>query len=278
MTTTYPSRLSVSALRDYHQCPKRFYFKRVLRIEEPTSPSAVYGTIVHLSFYHAYGFPSPGPEGVHWTLTGGFDPRFALEVYDRLTGREKWDAPKDGHEELLFSLAPALTDLNIGKGRTKSMQGREGWTAHFRSMLERSLQQPLPAPLAIEQEVRYSMGGVEMLGYIDMVLEGSEGPVLLDLKTGYNAPSESELRLNDQIARYYVAVPEAKDFWLYHMRSGNIYKVPRNDRLIDFLTQTDRLVYDLIHSDIPEEVKFAPRFGEHCAYCPFQSRCFGGEL
>jgi CRISPR/Cas system-associated exonuclease Cas4 (RecB family) len=277
-TLTYPSRLSVSALRDYHQCPKRFYFKRIVGLPEPESPHAVYGTLVHTAFYHAYAYPYADEGKVKWVLTGGFDPDQALAVYDRLTAREKWDTPKDSHEELLFSIAPALTDLSIGKGRTKAMTGREGWTAHFRDMLSRALEKPVESLAAIEHEVRYSMGGVEMLGYIDLVIEGEDGLILADLKTGYNAPSESELHLNDQIARYYVAMPEAKNFWLWHMRSGNIYEVPRNDKLISFLTRTDRLVYDLIHADVPDEVKFAPRFGEHCTYCPFQSQCFGGEL
>ena len=264
-------RFSVSALRDYHACPKRFYFKRVMKLPEPTTPNMVYGSIVHAAFYTAYAVPKANGQ---WEVTGEFDPAWALTVYDRLTSRNDGDTPADNVDEVLFSQLPTLTNLNIGKGRTKAMAGREGWTAHFRNMLSNALNAPLPNPIAIEQRVEYRMGGTAMLGFIDMILLDEEvGKVLVDLKTGYNAPTEAELRLNDQVARYYKAIPDANEFWLYHMRSGKLYAVERNEKLISFLSKEDSRIATLVNSEADVDTKFPRRFGEQCAYCPFSNRC-----
>ncbi len=234
--------------------------------------------MVHLAYYSAYAYPEKVNEQIRWRLTGTVDPERALQVFDLLATREKWDSPKNDTEEVYFSLVEPLTDLNIGKGNTKAMQGREGWTAHYRNMLSRALETPLPNVVDIEREVHYTMGGVDMLGYIDLVLEGENGLVIVDLKTEYNTPSEAELWLNDQIARYYVAIPEASDFWYYHLRSGKRLSVPRNDDLIQFLNSTDRLVAEVItDSSIPDKIKFMPRFSSNCAYCYYKRLCFGGD-
>lgn len=271
-----PIRLSVSAIRQYHTCPAQFYFQRIKRLEAPASPQAVFGTIVHLSFYRAYADPVGAPGQVSWRLRGELRPELALRTFDLLVERQEGDAPQDETEALLFSLAEPTDGFRLEKGRTKRMQGRDGWVTHYRAMLAAALENPLDPErvLAIELPVRYEMGGVDMLGYIDLVYQGEEGPVLVDLKTQYNRPSQAELEWNDQVARYYKALPEAVDFWLYHLRSGERFSIPRNDAFIRLLERTDREVAEILASDLPDPIKFPRRLGEQCHYCPYRQACW----
>ena len=273
-------RLSVSAVRAYHNCPAQYYYSRVLKLPAPTSPYAVFGTITHLSFYHAYAFPKRTEDGVVWEPTGEFSPKLALEVFDLLTGRDSDHTPLDDHQELLFSMVEPLDTLTFPKGRTKAMEGREGWTAHYRTMLEKAFEKPLDARrvLAVEKRVEYRMGGVDFLGYVDMLYTSDKGLTIIDLKTEYNKPSK-QLYFNDQVARYYWAIPEAKTFWYYHLRSGTVFEVPRNDALIEALHNLDAQVADILsREDLPNHIRFPKRFGEHCIYCPYRKECWNGAI
>lgn len=273
-------RLSVSAVRQYHRCPLSFYYARVQKFPQPPGPQAVFGTITHLAFYHAYAYPTMEGSQVVWTPTGEFSPKLALEVYDRLVQRRAEDAPSNPHEELLFSLAEPTDRFPLNRGPTKQLQSRDGWVAHYRNMLYRAFEDPLePERIhAVEKQIEYQMADVDFLGYIDLVYEDQDGLVLIDLKTEYAKPSKNELTYNDQVARYYKAVPEAKAFWYYHLRSGEKFVVKRNDSFIRTLEAMDRQVASILTDDrLPDRIKYPPRFGDHCFYCTFKELCWSAE-
>lgn len=50
----YKKRLSKSALQTFKQCPEKFYFTHVLRLEDPSGPEAALGQHIHKAFADFY--------------------------------------------------------------------------------------------------------------------------------------------------------------------------------------------------------------------------------
>ena len=302
-------RLSVSAIRDYQKCGRFYYYKRVAKIPESRSHHADAGTLVHNTFYAAYATPEltgtvTGRNKIAWKVHDDFKPDLALALFDlfwnRVTLGQPFEELVPHVREALFHNSPAergellaafraledempvVTNFKpgqlkaLGKGQKLSQgQLKHGWGDHFRAMLEASLKEPFRHPVKeIEREVVYKLGSTEMLGYVDIVLETLGGEeVFIDLKTGYNKPSDKELRIDDQVQGYYEA-QHPVDFWYFHMKSGEIISVDDQPELRRFLAHTADQVSEKIHQE-----DFTPRFTKDgCAQCAYFKECIGNPL
>jgi CRISPR/Cas system-associated exonuclease Cas4 (RecB family) len=300
-------RLSVSALRDYRSCPRYYYEKRINKRPEKVTHHMAAGNIVHDSFYMAYGRPvmdsSIGVRRVSWEPHGSFTPHHAQMMFRALWQRvpvgegshdktvrsaekqelltlERLPSELRSSYEVLASTTPFVK--NFVNGQTKRLKGstqaelKEGWGEHFQEMLDNSLTDPLPFPVIdIEREYAFQLGGVSMKMFGDLVLDASKkyepgAEIGVDLKSGYSKPSEDELMMDDQMQTYYVATG-AREFWLYHLRSGEIFPIERSEPLIESL-------HEMAAQDaISIENEFFPRRYDksQCARCAYRKACHG---
>lgn len=302
-------RLSVSALRDYRKCPRYYAFKRIDKIPEIMTHHAAAGNLVHASFYMAYGYPvvdhnlQTDRTKLRWEVSGDFSPKNAIAMLEALWWREpvrdhndeeEIERAEAKEEEILEKLPEHLHQsyllladdnpevTNFVPGMKKALKGnsqkslREGWFGHFKEMLVSAVQQPLPYPVKeIEREVRGTIGGINMLAYLDLVLDGAlrfgpDSEIGIDLKSGYNKPSTDELFMDDQIQTYR-KLTGVDDFWLFHMRSGEMFSVDYNEKLVESLevmAEEDALAIEMGY--------FPKRYDKQtCNRCAFRKHCHG---
>lgn len=210
--STSPKRFSVSAIRDFQRCS--FYYKlaRVDKVpEERTTHHRWAGSVVHAAFQLAYAQPlagavsSSGRVKTDWNVDNAGTIDDSLELFDMLwSGQRTEDDPLVGPNRAQRAYDVMVSDpqmqppplSHFAKGNTKALgkgqrlSGRElkeAWGEHFRKMLLGSLEQGLAYPVKeVEREVHYHLGGVPMIGYIDLVLEDPlGGEVYVDLKSGF---------------------------------------------------------------------------------------------
>lgn len=302
-------RLSVSALRDYNSCARKYYFKRVAKLPDPMSHHAPAGTIIHNSFYAAYAEPTMQPDinsdrmKTVWFVHDQFEPEMSLALFDMFWHRQRADQPFDQliqyaqvgklditklerYFNALSTEMPVLNDYPfrpgqlkaLGKGQKLSQKElRKGWGEYFRAMLTGVTEKPLPHPVKeIEREIIWNQNGVEMIGYIDIVMEKSPGVEIgIDLKTGATKPSEKWLAIEDQMLSYYTASeltnPDVKmaEFYYWHLKSGEMYLVKDNKKAREFLKHAAVHVSNKIAAQ-----DWSPRFDkENCSMCTYWSEC-----
>lgn len=294
-----PLRLSVSALRDYRRCPRYYKYKRVEKKREVMTHHAPAGNLVHSAFYAAYGYPiiranpTTGRDKLEWRVSGDFDPKNGPAILKALWYRDPMGDPDvEGkiYDELPSHLhntyALLADDLehvnNFKTGQKKALKAdsqealRDAWFNEFESMLISSLEKPLSFPVvSIERSVRFTLGGVEMLAYFDLTLDSSKlhgegGKTVVDLKSGQTKPSEAELFSDDQVQSYHAA-DEPDDFWLYHLKSGEIFSIERNEPLIQSLNVMAEQDALSIQSGF-----YPKRYDKQvCSRCPFRKDCHG---
>lgn len=305
-------RLSISSIRDYQTCPHYYYLKRVQKVPETKSHHADCGSLVHASFYAAYGEPqleldTKGRMKTTWKPTGEFHPLRAAVMYQALWNRQPNDPmvhedpsglwadqqivnllSKHGLKDTDYleavkwtrehfpKLSPTVgIPSNFKKGQLKALKDdnpvrlKQNWGTYFYEMLYDALQEEFQwEVVAIEREIHYQLGGEDTIGYVDLVLDGPGGDIYVDLKTGYNKPSKGELFLDEQIAAYYSTNPN--DFWYYHMRSGELFSVERNEAAVGLLNDVAR--------DTARGIRmgyYPKRFTKDgCAYCSMRKACF----
>jgi len=175
--------LSPSSMATWHQCPKRFFFEKVLRIETETSEPAVCGSFVHLVLEHlmAMSAAQRTPEAAR-SIAGAQWPAFVVDADSR------------------------FAELDLDAERIKAFKHR-AWTAitgYFR------IEDPTRVEVVgTEEEVRADLGGAPVYGIIDRVDRGPDGLVVTDYKSG-KAPAWDDER-EEKLAqlRTYAAMLEA---------------------------------------------------------------------
>ncbi|GAA5500436.1 hypothetical protein Dxin01_00157 [Deinococcus xinjiangensis] len=290
-----PARLSVSALRQFNECGHLFKLARIDKVPEDRQAHHMWaGSVVHNAFMLAYGKPyqKPGEKRTCWEVDNAGDLQDALDLFDML-----WDGEMKVtglEDDLGFSRAqaafevlksdPQLAPVPANKfayGRLKALKApnheerRAAHKEYFKTMLEHSLRMGLAYPVvALEQEVKYELGGVPMLGYIDIVLKDEHGQLIyVDLKTGSTCPSDKDLAFDDQMNAYYTCEIEDQlpsEVWYHHMKSGTIMVTPKNLPMIEAMHETAPKVMQQI-----QEGRFVKNISKDCASCSRRLACMG---
>ena len=177
------SSLSPSSMATWRQCPKRFFFEKILRIETETNEPAVCGSFVHRVLEHLMARP-PGDRTVEVarTIAGAVWPDFVVDPESR------------------------FTELHLDEDQTRAFKHRAwaGVTGYF------CIEDPATVDVVgTEQEVRAQLDGAPVFGIIDRVDRGPDGLVVTDYKSG-KAPKWDEERAEKlgQL-RTYAALLEA---------------------------------------------------------------------
>lgn len=290
--THAPTRLSVSAVRDYQRCPRYYYLARVAKVPEDFTKHQMWaGSVLHACFQLAYAVPSQPDDGrTQWAVDNSGTLQDCLDLFEMLWEGEMHEDPtateytraEDAYLELKKDKHMAPPDpRNFAYGATKALKDKNhdarsrAWKEYYLSMLTKSLENGLPYEvISVEHEVRYTLGDTEMLGYIDLVLQKPDGKlVYVDLKSGARCPSDSELAFDDQMNAYYTASYNGKlpeEVWYSHMKTGTIMAVPKNLPMIESLEETVPLVMASIH-----EGDFRKRPTSDCAKCSRRKSCMG---
>jgi len=172
--------LSPSSITAWHQCPKRFFFEKILRLDTPPVLEAVCGTFVHGVLERLMEL---APEGRQ------------LEAARRLA-TEQW-AP------FISDVSNRFAELGLDEAAVKAFKRRAwaGVSGYF------ALEDPTAVDVvATEQEVRAELDGAPLFGIVDRLERVGDQLVVADYKTG-KAPKWPE-EIDEKLGqlRLYAAV------------------------------------------------------------------------
>ena len=184
-------RWSVSALRDFKACPRRFQYREMYRMPTHDSVQGWYGEMVHRTLQRAGALRHAGRD-----VDGDALCAIWREVYEATSG------PKGAHPEL----------RGYGEEQLRRYAGTPSWTAALISGVE----QPFVLTLDTSAEVA---------GRFDRVDAPYQGPpTVVDYKTG-PPRDEAALRSDLQVRAYAVALAthaqvEEVAVELHHLQTG----------------------------------------------------------
>lgn len=175
--------LSPSSMATWRQCPKRFFFEKILRIETETAEPAVCGSFVHLVLQHLMDRPAA---------------ERTAEVARRIAA-ERWPS-------FIADPGSRFAELGLDAEETRAFK-RRAWAGVSGYFL---IEDPTRIEvLGVEEEVRADLDGAPVYGIVDRVDRGRDGLVVTDYKSG-KAPAwddEREEKLGQ--LRTYAAMLEA---------------------------------------------------------------------
>jgi hypothetical protein len=220
-----------------------------------------------------------------WTLQGTA-VHAAIEQFE-LSGRSlplaevidfyylTWDTGLTKLEEAEPNKDLWLTGTWNVKGPTDAARRRERGAAQVAAYLDHVRSSPFeiwesPGGPAVELEFRIELGGVEVLGYIDQVLEAPDGELWVrDIKTGTKLP-ESALQLGVYAEAVYQLSGIRPRWGDYFMCKNNAPTKPYDlssytaDRLGRWFARLDRAV---------QVGAFIPNPGDACRTCSVSRWC-----
>ncbi|GAC1529428.1 MAG: hypothetical protein NVS3B12_02700 [Acidimicrobiales bacterium] len=175
--------LSPSSISTWKQCPKRFFFEKILRLETEPGLEAVCGSFVHEVLEHLMGLP--GPER---------HPETA-----RRLATERWATfSADPHSRFL--------ELGLDESATKEFKRRAwaGITGYF------LIEDPARVEVvATEQQMQAELDGAPMFGIVDRLERAGDRLVVSDYKTGKAPRWQDEIDEKLEQLRLYAAMLEA---------------------------------------------------------------------
>ena len=175
--------LSPSSISTWKQCPKRFFFEKILRLETEPGLEAVCGSFVHEVLEHLMGLPAPDRH-----------PETA-----RRLATERWATfSEDPHSRFL--------ELGLDESATKDFKRRAwaGITGYF------LIEDPARVEVvATEQQMQAELDGAPMFGIVDRLERTGDRLVVSDYKTGKAPKWQDEIDEKLEQLRLYAAMLDA---------------------------------------------------------------------
>lgn len=136
---------------------------------------------------------------------------------------------------------------------------------------------PHVEPVLVEEEVRYSLGGVQMLGYVDCL--SADGTVR-DVKVAGRRPDENGLAVDFQLAGYCAGVEAqgipVRKIALDHLvdLKTPVVEITELDRADVDVARAASVAQTIAHQMATQQV--VPTDDVRvCGYCEFQKMCWG---
>lgn len=252
-----PRYMSPSGIKAYLNCPAKYYYERVLKVELPISPALFIGSCVHEALASLHRSQMRGEPLSKDAVLAEYGSLFQSKLEDDnpvFTAKQT--------RQKVFETGSKLVD------------------AYMESKLCADARPNLGVEIHLEEEI--IPGSPPLLGIIDLVKEGEGGQlVIADIKTSAATPDmKTESWLNEvQLVAYAVLMRKAlgkevnqTELW-YLVKTANP-KVLRHqlEPLSD--TQLDRFksIYQYVADGI-ERQDFTPRPSFACRMCDFRDRC-----
>ena len=249
--------LSPSRAADFKQCPLKYRFRAIDRLEEKPSPAAVRGTLVHAVLEELFELPAL--------------ERTPANAVDLLPGR--WAA-----------LVAERPDLSGMLGAESISQ--ESWFAQSGRLVERwfTLEDPSRLePAEREVKVEVEVDGLVLRGIIDRVDIAPTGQVrVVDYKTGrtpavgFEGPALFQMKFYGLVMwRRTGRVPDLLQ--LVYLKDGTIIRYEPDEGDLLALERNVKAVWAAIERAAAEG-DFRPRPSRLCSWCDFKPLCpaFGG--
>lgn len=251
--------VSPSRLNCWIKCPRAFAYRYLEGIKTPTTPSLFLGTVVHAGLELVYRHRHLGVG-----LEAGDVGKRLMESWASMIDEEgmKFDSP--GDEQALQKQAVDL----IG-----------AYLAHVPS--------DEPKPLAVEVAVEAPLVdpatgenlGVPLVGIMDLVLDGRDGPVIADFKTSARSTEPLEIVHEIQLTAYaylFRHVEQRQEAGL-EIRSLIKTKTAKVE-FHAYPARTDahfRRFFAIVREylDAMDAGKFNYRPGFGCSMCDFKEQC-----
>ncbi|MFN2568844.1 MAG: ATP-dependent helicase [Candidatus Dormibacteria bacterium] len=239
--------VSVSALRDFRACPRRYQYGHVYHMPTPQSSQGWYGLLIHTVLQTA--------------------------ATQRQTGI-------DVDEELIATLWSQAWDETPGeKGRNADLRslGEEQLRRYIGSAAWRDAH-----ITEVEQPFTLHMTSADIHGRLDRVDRRADGsPVIVDYKTGPPREAAGEAR-DLQVRAYAVAISqreriESVTVELHRLQTTEVTRVPLGSRELDnAFKQLSAVTAEL--SDAMRSGAFPPRPSTwSCGHCDFRTVCDEGR-
>ncbi|MCI4318226.1 MAG: PD-(D/E)XK nuclease family protein [Thermoplasmata archaeon] len=260
--------LSYSSVRAYLECPLRWKFLYVDKLQETPRGYFSFGRTVH-SVLEELVRPLVIPSARR-TASGA--TQRTLDAFASAGSAPVAPGRLMTEPEMLA----AYERLWVGDGYT-STEEEARYRALGRDLLVRyhgELTAERPLPVAVEEHLETRWDGVPIHGYIDRIDRTPTGGLeILDYKTSRELSGE-DARQSDQLSMYQVLVERnyaepVESLTLYHLRSLTPLRVPkRGPAELESLFGRVGTVSDGIRSQAYE-----PTPGRQCSRCEFKSRC-----
>jgi putative RecB family exonuclease len=249
-----PPVYSHSRLSSFEDCPKKFEYRYVLRVQSETeSIEGFLGKRVHEVLERLYRFTLEG----RVPSLGRVLARF----------RSWWDEHYDPQR------------VRIVRGELDAR--------HYRDLGERCLDNyyrrfyPFDGDetLAVEEKVLFSLddaGTYRIQGFVDRVVRAADGALEIhDYKTSARVPRQQQLDADRQLALYQLGVSdrfggdgEVRLVWHY-LLPNQVRTSSRTPEQLEALRGETMALIDRIHA----ERRFEPRPGPLCRWCEFAGMC-----
>jgi putative RecB family exonuclease len=176
------SYISASRLSLWLRCALAFRFRYVDGIQTPTTPSLFLGKTVHAGLQVYYRHRQLG-----LTLAASDVHRRLLESWDQATGEASMQFECAADEQALQKQTQDLLTAYIGQVPVDEPRPLA---------VEATMEAPLVDPLTGESL------GIPLLGIVDLILDGQEGPVIADFKTAARSSDPLEITHEIQLSSY----------------------------------------------------------------------------
>ena len=248
--------VSASRLNLWLKCPLAYRLKYIDGIPTPSSPSLFLGKMVHfgLEYYYRYRARSVTlfPEFVAEAMKTNWDPAVEQELIAFKSSEEERD---------LQTKAIELVTAYIGQ-------------AAMNEASPIAVEQRFEAPL-IEPGTGHDLG-ISLVGIIDLVLDGSEGPIVIDFKTAARSSTNLDVIHEIQLSCYSYLFRHATGRPESALEIRNLIKTktpkieterygPREGKHFERLFSIIRAYLDAVG-----ENQFHIRPGLHCSYSDFR--------
>ncbi|GAB3116222.1 RecB family exonuclease [Janibacter alkaliphilus] len=250
--------LSPSRAADFKQCPLKYRFRAIDGLDEPPSPAAARGTLVHAVLEELFELPAPErtPEAAQALVPG----RWAAMVQERPELAEMLAADPERDEESWYAEASRLV------GRWFELE-------------DPTRLEPAERELRVEADV----DGLLLRGIVDRLDVAPTGEVrVVDYKTGRSPSERFESQALFQMKFYALVlwrttgrVPDLLQ--LVYLADRQVVRYQPDEHDLRGLERTVRAIWTAIEQ-ASATGDFRPRPSRLCAWCDFKPLCpaFGG--
>jgi putative RecB family exonuclease len=246
-TYALPEYMSPSSLATFDQCPLKFKYYRLDRLEQVPSEPAIIGSFVHEVIEYLYLLPSEDR-----TLAAA-----------RTIARQKWEETWEGEYHTIPNPSP------INEFRWKVWWLIENYFA---------MEDPTSIePTGIEDEIRGELNGVPMLGLIDRWSMEDHQIVVSDYKTGKKPRPRYEWEKQKQITIYGILLGneldrEVKRAELIYLKPGKFARYNMDPEVVDRVTEEVTDTWTQVQVAC-KTGKFETRTGPLCNWCDYKAIC-----
>lgn len=247
-----PRHLSPSSASAFVGCPKRWKFKYIDGLPEPSNEAAVVGTFAHLVLEHLFAL----------------DPALRTINQAKALARQFWP----DIEAMDDYVALELNDEDARDFRWKAWEAIEGlWTLEDPGQIQVE---------HTERRVAATLDGVPFFGVVDRIERDAEGRIIIaDYKSGKAPNPRFADDKHQQVLLYAAAVAElegelpARSRLLY-LGQRTIDLEVTSERLGDATAALSTTWQEIGHACATET--FDPKPSVLCGWCPFLTRCDAG--